>query len=249
MLSLKSKIFIAGFVAMAISVQAQRFADQIPQVKRYNQKELVDSTEGIKIFNKLIESIGGDSVKYNKSGYNLQGWNEDFYSNGKILHRGYYVDGKLLVFKNFFENGQCERSVVNPDPIRCNVEVFYEDGKQRKQVNYYNGLPQKKYEFYSNGYPKYAEENDKEMKYLTVKKSWFSNGQVENALELTDVKNKKYNLKSYYSSGEVKEEGTLVLSKDGKEYNKDGVWHFYDNDGKKKKSEKFTAHTKESTQK
>jgi antitoxin component YwqK of YwqJK toxin-antitoxin module len=241
----KIKISIICFIAATNVVLAQRFADQVPQVKRYNQKELVDSVEGIKIFNKLIESIGGDSVKYNKSGYNLQGWNEDYYSNGKILHRGYYVDGKLVVFKNFFENGQCERSVVNPDPMRCNVEVFYEDGKQRKQVNYYNGLPQKKYEFYSNGFPKYVEENDKDMKYVTVKKSWYSNGQMENALELTDVKTKKYELKTYYQSGGVKEEGTLILSSDGKEYRKDGVWHFYDHDGKKKKSEKFTAHTKE----
>ena len=151
------------------------------------------------------------------------------------------MDGKVIVFKNFYENGQIERSVLNPDPLRCTVDVFYEDGKQRKQVSYYNGLPQKKYEYYSNGLPKYVEENEKEMQYLTIKKSWYSNGQMENALELTDVKSKKYTQKIYYPTGQLKEEGILVLSENGKEYLKDGLWWFYDTGGKKKKSEKFRS--------
>jgi len=236
---LKISILIVGIYSN--TALAQRFADQVPQTKRYNQTEVLDSLEGIKIYNKLISSIGGDSITYNKAGYNLQGWNEDYYSNGKLLHRGYYVDGKVIVFKNFFENGQIERSVLNPDPMRCTIDVFYEDGKQRKQLSYYNGLPQKKYEYYSNGLPKYVEENEKEMQYLTLKKSWYSNGQMENALELTDTKSKKYNQKVYYPSGELKEEGTLVLSENGKEYLKDGVWYFYDIGGKKKKSEKYRS--------
>ncbi len=241
MLNLKFKIVFISLISSAGIISAQRFADQVPNIKRYNQKEIVDTAEGIKMYDKLIESIGGDSIKYNKSGYNLQGWNEDYYLNGKLLHRGYYVDGKLVVFKNFFENGQCERSVANPDPLRCHEDVYYEDGKQRKQVTYYNGLPQKKYEYYNNGLPKYFEENDKEMKFLTLKKSWYSNGQVENSIELLDLKIKKYNVKNYYATGQVKEEGTLVLSGDGKEYLKDGVWQFYDTGGNKKATEKYNA--------
>ncbi len=241
MLFPKLKIFFICLVVSANFALAQRFADQVPQIRRYNQRDIVDSAEGIMMYNKLVESIGGDSIKYNKAGYNLQGWNEDYYLNGKLLHRGYYVDGKVIVFKNFFENGQCERTVVNPDPLRCNIDVYYEDGKQRKQVSYYNGLPQKKYDFYSNGQPKYAEENEKDMQYLTLKKSWYSNGQMENALELTDIKNKKYNSKTFYSTGQVKEEGSMILSGTGKEYLKDGTWFFYDNAGKKKTIEKYNA--------
>jgi antitoxin component YwqK of YwqJK toxin-antitoxin module len=236
---LKKKIILLAVIFTSQWIIAQRFADQVPQIRRYNQTDVLDTADGIKIYNKLIESIGGDSITYNKAGYNLQGWNEDYYTSGKLLHRGYYVDGKVIVFKNFFENGQVERSVVNPDPLHCNIDIYYEDGKQKKQISYYNGLPQKKYEFYKNGLPKYAEENEKEMKYLTLKKTWYSNGQTENQIELTDPKNKKYIQKTYYSSGQLKEEGPLVLSNDGKEYVKDGVWNFYDVSGKKKGSEKF----------
>ncbi len=224
-----------------VIAQTQRFADQVPQVKRYQQKEIVDSVDGIKMYNRLIESIGGDSITYNKQGYNKQGWNEDFYVSGKLLHRGYYIDGRAIVFKNFFENGQCERTVVNPDPLHCNIDIFYENGKQRRQINYYNGLPQKLYDFYSNGLPKYTEENEKEMKYLTVKKSWFNNGQVQEVMELTDQKNKRYIQKFYYENGQVKGEGPLVLSLDGKSYVKDGVWNYYDSNGKNKRTEKYNA--------
>lgn len=231
-------VIILLFIQTALTGFCQRFSDQVPQTKRYEQKEILDSLEGIQMYNKLLESIGGDSVSYNKAGYNLQGWSEDYYKNGKLLHRGYYKDGKAVVFKNFYENGQCERTVMNPDPLRCNIDIFYEDGKQKKQISYYNGHPQKKYEYYHSGLPKYAEENEKEMKYLTLKKTWYSNGQIEDQIELTDPKHKKYTQTSYYQTGKIKEEGALVLTQDGT-YIKDGVWTYYDSTGKKKKSDKY----------
>jgi len=219
---------------------AQRFADQIPQIRRFEQKEVFDSVNGIYVFNKLIEPLGGDSVKYNKAGYNLQGWTEEFYKSGKTLHKGYYVDGRLKVFKNFYENGQIERSFMNPDPLHCSVDMFYENGSPKKKISYYDGKPQKYYEYYSNGLPKVMEENEKELKYITLKKSWYSSGQMESLIELKDKKEKVFIEKKYYLNGQVKEEGTLKLSADGKRYLKDGVWTFYDESGKNKKVEKFS---------
>ena len=64
-------------------MSAQRFADQVPQTKRYIQKDIVDPVEGIKMYNRLVEAIGGDSINYNKAGYNLQGWDlaAKYYTN------------------------------------------------------------------------------------------------------------------------------------------------------------------------
>lgn len=218
---------------------AQRFADQIPQIKKYTQAEVYDSIDGITLYNKLIEYLHGDSVKYNKAGYNAQGWNEDFYKNGKTLHKGYYVDGKLKVFKNFYENGQIERSYVNPDPIHAAVDIYYENGLPKRKIAYYEGKPQKLYEFYDNGLPKSAVENEKEMKYITLKKLWYSNGQIEQSIELKDKKELIFIEKKYYMNGQIKEEGMLKLSANGQEYVKDGMWTFYDENGKNKKTEKF----------
>lgn len=237
-MKLKLNIFLFLFALVSSGLMAQRFADQVPQIRRYFQKDICDTTEGIVMYNKLLEAIGGDSVTFNKAGYNLQGWNEDFYMSGKLLHRGYYIDGKVIVFKNFFENGQCERTVVNPDPLRCNFEIFYENGKPRKQIYYYNGLPQKKYEFFNSGLPKYVEENEKEMKYVTLRKNFYSNGQPQSTLEITDEKNQKYKMADYYPNGQIKSEGNLIYSSEKKGYLKDGNWHYYDQSGKSKKTEK-----------
>jgi antitoxin component YwqK of YwqJK toxin-antitoxin module len=232
------RVVILFFLTQSIA-HAQRFADQIPQIKRYTQAEVFDSTNGIVLYNKLIECLGGDSVKYNKAGYNAQGWNEDYYKNGKTLHKGYYVDGKLKVFKNFYESGQVERSFVNPDPLHSAVEIFYDNGLPKRKIAYYEGKPQKFYEFYNNGLPKSAVENEKEMKYITLKKTWYSNGQMEDFIELKDKKDKVFMEKKYYMNGQVKAEGNLKLSADGQQYLKEGLWTFYDESGKKEKTEKF----------
>ncbi|MBS1650437.1 MAG: hypothetical protein JSU07_00365 [Bacteroidetes bacterium] len=234
------KITFLSLFFFTVCASAQRFADQVPQIRRYYQKDIVDSVDGIMLYNRLIGAIGGDSINYNKAGYNMQGWNEDFYMSGKLLHRGYYVDGQIIVFKNFFENGQVERNAVNPDPLHVNIEVFYENGNTRKKLNYYDGKLQKKYEFFTNGNPKYSEENDKDLKYITLKKSWYSNGMPETDLEMVDEKSKKYSSKNYYSNGKVKEEGIFILDNNGK-LNKDGTWNYFDQSGKQKKSEKYTA--------
>lgn len=232
-------LFAVIFFNLFTVVFAQRFADQVPQIKRYSQKEICDSVNGITIYNKLIEPLGGDSIKYNKTGYNLQGWNEEYYNSGKPVHKGYYVDGRLKVFKNFYENGQVERSFVSPDPLHCNLDIYYENGFPKKKIAYYDGKPQKLYEYYENGLPKTALENEKEMKYVTLKKSWYSSGQMESYLELRDKKVMLFAQKKFYENGQLKEEGLLKLSKDGKDYLKDGEWTFYDESGKNKKVEKF----------
>lgn len=242
LIELKNLVKIITILTLSCNyIVAQRFADQVPQIRRYYQKDICDTVDGIKMYNKLLDAIGGDSVTYNKAGYNLQGWNEDYYMSGKLLHRGYYIDGKVIVFKNFFENGQCERTVVNPDPLRCNMEIFYENGKPRKQIYYYNGLPQKKYEYFNNGLPKYLEENEKEMQYVTLRKNWYSNGQPQITLELTDEKAKKYKMSDYYPNGQLKSEGNLIYSSDKKGFLREGTWNYYDQTGKSKKSTKANS--------
>ncbi len=219
---------------------AQRAADQVRPVKRYSEEEVLDSLNEINMYTRLVAALGGDSTAYYSSGYSLQGWNEDFYKSGRLLHRGYYVDGKLITFKNFFENGQCERSVENSDPLHCTVDVFFESGRLSKKICYFNALPQKRYEYYETGLPKYTEENDREMKYLTLKKTWYRDGALESSLELHERKNKRYGQKKYYTNGQVKEEGIVILLSGTHEYVKDGTWYSYDNNGKNKLVEKFT---------
>ncbi len=220
-------------------LMAQRYSDQVPQLKRYAPADIIDADYGIIRFNKLSPAMGGDSLRYTKDGYNAQGWQEDFYVSGKILHKGFYQDGFIKIFKNYYENGQVERNLYNTDPKRSKLEIFYEDGKVRSNITYFDGNPQNQYDFFKNGTPEYVEENDKDMEFLYKRNSYFENGLPETMFELVDKKSKKYIKKEFYTNGRVKEEGSMMFRKDLGDYQKEGVWTYYDDKGNTIKTEKF----------
>jgi len=101
---IKRFLFIASLFLFGTTVFAQAYADQIPQLRKYKSEDVVDSAYGITLFDKMAPSLGGDSLRYDKKGYSAQGWQEDYYMSGKLLHKGFYVDGELRAFKNFYEN-------------------------------------------------------------------------------------------------------------------------------------------------
>jgi len=181
--------------------------------------------------------LGGDSSALNANGSSTQGWQETFYKSSKILHRGFYVDGKLIRFKNYFENGNVALTFENSDPLRCLLNIYFEHGSLFKQINYYRSRPQKVYEYYENGQPKLSEESDKDLKYFILKKTWFDNGVLSSSLEISDLRHKKYTEKIYHVNGNIKEEGQIVLLPGTKEYVKNGNWFVYDYNGKNKRSE------------
>ena len=154
---------------------SQSFSNQVVQLKRYTPAEIIDPEYGIIRYNKLVPMMGGDSVRFTKDGYNAQNWQEDFYVSGKLLHKGFYLDGSIKVFKNYYENGQVERSFSSTDLKHSKLEIFYEDGKVKSSINYYEGNPQNQYDFFKNGSPEYIEENDKNIEFLFKRNSFYEN--------------------------------------------------------------------------
>ena len=218
---------------------AQRFADQVPGLKRYTVAEAFDPEKGIKMYNKLVPSLGGDSIRYNNAGYNLQGWQEDYYTNGNLLHKGFYVDGQIKVFKNFYESGQIERSIVVADPARCSVDIYYQSGTVRTQILYYSGNAQNEYSFFPNGSKATVLEKDKEAQYVYRNSKYYENGSPAKEFSLIDKKAKKYSDKEYYENGKIKAEGYTNYKADTKDYQKEGDWTYYDEKGKLIKKEKY----------
>lgn len=218
---------------------SQRFSEQVPQLKRYTPAEITDPDYGIIRYNKLVPNIGGDSIRYTKDGYNAQGWQEDYYVSGKLLHKGFYVDGAIKVFKNYYENGQVERNFTTSDPKHSKLEIYYEDGKVRSTINYFDGNAQNQYDFFKNGTPEYVEENDKDIEFLYKRNSWYENGLPASIFELVDKKTKKYIKKEFYENGRVKEEGSMHFRKDLGDYQKEGVWTYFDEKGNQTKTEKY----------
>lgn len=218
---------------------AQRFADQIPGIKRYTVDEAFDPASGIKMYNKLVPSIGGDSIRYNNAGYNLQGWQEDYYMNGKLLHKGFYVDGQIKVFKNFYESGQIERSIVVSDPARCSVDIYYPSGTVRTQILYFSGNAQNEYSFFPNGNKASIIEKDKEAQFLYKENKFYEDGSPAKEISIIDKKSKKYIEKEYYENGKVKVEGHMFYKPELNDYQKEGEWAYYNEKGQLVKKEKY----------
>lgn len=228
-----STILTLCCVMLACQFAAQGNPDKTIISIRYRQSDIYDSVKGIGVYDRLIEALQGDSLRKNTKGFYAEGWTEDRYQNGQLLHRGFYKNGKLSLFKNFYENGVCERSFVAADPLHCRMELFYDNGEMRRQINYYNGAVRQLSEFYPSGLHRSKQEFDKEGLYLVSKKTWYSDGSVESELKQVDAKSHKYSEKHYYPNGHLKDEALVLFSMETKEYTQSGPRHFYDASGKR----------------
>ena len=236
------KIRISLFISVCSSFYngfSQSVLTKNEDSKLYRSEDVLDADYGITIYNHLILSIGGDSVRYTKDHFKVNGWKEDFYENGSVLHKGFYVDGKIKIFKNYYLNGSIERNFIELDLNKSKLELFYEDGKQKSVILYNQGNAQNQYDFFRNGNPEYIEENDKHIEFLYKRNSYFENGIPESLFELIDKKQKLYSKKEFFTNGKIKEEGFMIFRKDMNDYQKDGIWNYFDQEGKLTKTETY----------
>lgn len=225
------KVFTALLLlALPYFAFSQRFAGQIPVEKKYKLKEIYDSTYGINIYERLITALEADSIRNDKRGYACQGWVEDYYENGALLHRGYYVDGQIKIFKNYYDNGQLERDFKLIDYKKSKMDIFYMDGKPKVEMIYSEGAVLKETDYFPNGQVEYYEEADKNG-LIKERKSFYENGKPESTFEIADKKKNKYSKKEFHKTGTLKEEGILVYSETMLDYVKDGDWKAYDEKG------------------
>lgn len=231
---MKKVILFVVFILSANAGFSQGFG-QAPQPDKYSAAKVVDPVYGITMYDKLNAKIGGDSVRHDRKGYACQEWIQDVYESGKILHRGYYEDGQLKIYKNYFENGNVERSFKQLDFKRCTMQIYYSNGKLKSEITYYDGSPQIWTDYYQNGQIEYMEENTKDMDALVSRKSYSEDGKPQEIFELIDPKKKKYQKKEYYENGKLKAEGPMRYNVSLIDYQKDGVWTVYDESGSSKK--------------
>jgi len=226
------KILLLSLFFFSIKLSVAQFGGQIPVPVKYAEAKVVDPEYGIQMYEKLNFYTGGDSVRNDKKGYACQGWMEDIYETGQTIHKGFYEDGHLKVYKNFYSNGNVERSFKLVDFKKCNLQLFYPDGKLKSDITYYDGNPQVWTDYYQNGQIEYTEENSKSMEYLIMRKSYAEDGKPQEIFEMIDPKKKIYSKKEYYENGNIKAEGTMIFNPAVTDYQKDGMWKEYDERGK-----------------
>ena len=92
------------------SVAQNNLKDKSLYNDTYIPDAVIDEKYGITMFEPLNMMLGSDTVRNDRNGYAANGYQEDYYSTGQLLHKGFYVDGQLKVYKNYFPNGEVERN-------------------------------------------------------------------------------------------------------------------------------------------
>ncbi len=235
-----TKILLSTLFLLLIGLQfwaQQDLEKQIVREPEYTES-IVDDVYGITHYESLNIALNGDSVRM-KQGYAVNGWIEDFYTSGKMLHRGYYIEGQLKIYKNFYPNGNIERDFANIDNFRSKLTVYYNDGTLKSQVKYIEGYAKLWIDYYDNGKMEYYEEYHKGLSYHIAKRSYYKNGQPSSLMELTHKKKLTYDFTEYYENGGLKTKGYLVYNKNVYDYQKAGTWVHYNTDGSESKEERY----------
>ena len=228
------------FSFMILAAKGQT-AENKPSVysKKFSKEEIFDPVYGVIKYNKLVKAIGGDSTRYFQANKPVQDWIEDYYTSGKLLHKGYYVDGKLRVFRNFYEEGPVERIFKITGAKSAELTIYYPDGKIKSYLEYLGEIVTKQQDYYANGKTEYEEESTDNGEIVWKKISYFEDGSVENSLEVTDKRKKLFRQREFYSPGKIKLDGEMKFNKAISDYVKEGSWNYYDETGQLTKTEKY----------
>jgi len=232
---MKNILLLSLLVTSSISYAQPDLESQVPKEKKYD-KSIVDDTYGIQLYESLNMALEGDSVRM-ENGYAVNNWKEDYYEDGTLLHRGYYIDGQLKVYKNYYPNGKIEREFKNVDGFRSLQKKYYSDGTLKSEVKYMEGAALLWIDYYANGNMEYYEEYHKSFLYHIAKRSYYESGQAESLLER--VKKLNFTQNDYYKDGKDKVEGTLSYDMNAYDYYRTGKWTYYNESGKASKEETY----------
>lgn len=225
-------LLISVFAVFNVNAQVN-FKGQVPQAKVYDLKNIYDSTYGIQLFDQYNATLGGDSLRKSIEGYMCNGWVQDHYSNGALLHKGFYADGVLTIYTNYYPDGQIERAFKSITERKSEMKKYFPNGKIRSEVEYFDGSAISYHDYYDNGNPSYIEEYDKKHERLLQRSSYYLSGKPMSVfVPISDKKPIRYSHKEYFPGGDqVKEEYEMVYSDDALDYVKDGEDKVYDEKG------------------
>jgi len=240
---MKKKLYILIFLFLVVySLKSQNdLSDKSLYHSTYIPDVVLNKKYGIIMYEKLNMMLGGDTVRNDMNGYAANGYEEDYYTTGQLLHKGYYMDGQLKVYKNYFPNGNVERNFRMIDLKRSKMTIYYEEGGVKSDIVYIGSEALKWEDYYRNGTLEFVEEYDKSFQYYIRKANYSENGTPENTLELTDKKRLIYLQSYYHPNGKLKEQGQVKYNKTMFDYERFGEWIIYNDSGVPIKEQKYAV--------
>ena len=184
------------------------------------------------MYDNLNANAGGDSVRV-CDGYGCEGWIEDYYSTGELLHKGYYEEGQLKIFKNYYKNGKMERQFKSFDNVRSSLKTYYSNEVVRNDIIYKYGYQFKRDDYLNDDKHTlvYQEEYHKSSDYFLVKRSYYDSGKLKASFELINAKKKVFSDMAFYETGNKKLDGKHKYDDNLFDYVKIGKWTFFDSKG------------------
>lgn len=243
----KSLAFRLSTVMVAVSIPAivvcsqeditTQLDNQKPEKTIYDET-VVDSVYGITMYEGLNLQLGGDSVRH-CDGYACQSWVEDHYTNGQLLHKGYYIDGQLKIYKNYYPDGQLEREFKNIDNVKSKATLYYPDGSVKSEIEYFDGQAKEWTDYWPNGNVEYYEHYHKSFEYHLERTSYFEDGSIESQFLLDNKKKLIFTKVEYHPNGTVAVDGEMHYDEGSWLMYKTGKWNYYDENGNSTKTETY----------
>jgi len=209
----KFTLYLLGFLTIISAVAQNNLKDKSLYATTYIPESVIDEKYGITMYEKLNMMLGGDTVRNDQNGYAANGYLEDYYTTGQLLHKGFYVDGQIKVYKNYFPNGNVERNFRLVDLKKSKMTIFYKDGTMKSNIVYVGSEALKWEDYYPNGTLEFIEEYHKSFQYYVFKANYFENGSPENTLEMTNKKKLIYTQTYFYANGNIKEQGEMKYNR------------------------------------
>ena len=228
------------FYTLTFLLAINTFAQNEGETKKYIPEAVIDEKYGIIMYKNLNMMLGSDTVR-NVSGYAANGFVKDFYVTGQMLHRGFYVEGQLKVYRNFYPDGTVERNFRMMDTKKSKMDIYYKDGTPKSKITYINNEAQSWEDFYPNGTLEFIEVYDKNIQHYVEKANYFEDGTPENTLVLDNKKKLTYIQTYYHENGKVKKIGQMKYLKTEFDYQNIGTWVEYDENGKAIKEIKYAS--------
>lgn len=224
-------ICLSGFCQQDLSLQ-------LPKVTTYSAKDVVDEEKGISLYEPLNQRLSLDSIRHCK-GYACNGVIIDYYDNGEILHKGYYMEGQLTSYTNYYPGGQIERTFVSTSVNESEMMLYYSDGTIKSSQKYFNFQPTLWKDYYPNGELGYHMIYDLAIGAPIVKREYNKYGILTSEMYLSNKKKNLFRQNIYYETGVPITKGELTFDGHLHTHIKNGKWlHFYPN-GKISKVEVF----------
>jgi antitoxin component YwqK of YwqJK toxin-antitoxin module len=192
--------------------------------------DVMDDAAVINDYEALNKALGRDSIRLCQ-GYACNGWVEDKYPTGQLKHRGFYLDGQLLVYKNFHQAGQLEREFRSIDNFRCVLMTYHPNGNPRTEVKYFKAEALEWKDYYLNGQVRYEQEKHRTEPWYLKMNLYQPDGKPISTMMLVDKKKNEVEQKEYWPNGTIRSMGRVRYDPNRRDCYRVGTWTSYNEAG------------------